>query len=137
MSKTVIYPVNIEFGDCDPADIVFFPNYLRWMDASSLNFFRQNGIPPWRELEKTRGIIGTPVLEINTRFMKSATYGEKIEVHTSIIEWRAKTFTHKHVIRRGDEVLCESTEVRAFLTKDETGRLRAMPIPEDIREACR
>lgn len=137
MSKTVIHTVRIEFGDCDPAGIVFFPNYSRWMDASSLNFFRHNGIPPWRDLTETRGIIGTPVLEINTRFMKSGTYGDVIEVHTSIEEWRAKTFTHRHVVRRGDDVLCEGTEVRAFLTKDpETGRLRAMPIPDDIRAAC-
>ena len=26
----------VEFGDCDPAQIVFYPNYFRWMDAASL-----------------------------------------------------------------------------------------------------
>jgi hypothetical protein len=38
----------------------------------------QCGIPPWRELVKTRGIVGTPLLEIHTRFIKSVTYGETI-----------------------------------------------------------
>ena len=28
----------VEFGDCDPAQIVFYPNFLRWMDAASLHF---------------------------------------------------------------------------------------------------
>ena len=84
MSKTVVYEVEIMFGDCDPAGIVFFPNYCKWMDAASLNFFVQCGVPPWRELVKTTGIIGTPLLEINTKFMRPATYGERIQVHTSV-----------------------------------------------------
>ena len=70
MSKTVVYSVDVLFGDCDPAGIVFFPNFSKWMDASSLNFFMQCGVPPWRELVKTRGIIGTPLLEIHTRFLQ-------------------------------------------------------------------
>ena len=57
MSKTVVYEVEIMFGDCDPAGIVFFPNYSKWMDASSLNFFVKCGVPTWRELVKTTGII--------------------------------------------------------------------------------
>ena len=83
MSKTIVYSVNVMFGDCDPAGIVFFPNFAKWMDASSLNFFMQNGVPPWRELVKTTGIIGTPLLEINTKFMRPATYGETLQIHTA------------------------------------------------------
>ena len=68
MSKTVVYEVEVMFGDCDPAGIVFFANFNKWMDASSLNFFVRCGIPPWRELVKTTHIIGTPLLEIHTKF---------------------------------------------------------------------
>ncbi len=136
MSKTHIHRVLIHFGDCDPAGIVFFPNFSRWMDEASLLYFIACGLPPWRELEKTRGIVGTPLLEIHTRFLRSATYGETIEVQTTVESWRAKTFTHRHVIKRGDEVLCEGTEVRAFVERDATGRLRAIPIPDDIKAIC-
>ena len=66
----------MQFGDCDPAGIVFFPNFSRWMDEASLAFFMACGVPPWRELVKTRGIVGTPLLEIHTKFFKAATYGE-------------------------------------------------------------
>ena len=137
-SKVHIHRVDVHFGDCDPAGIVFFPNFSKWMDQSSLAFFMACGIPPWRELVKTRGIVGTPLLEIHTKFLRPATYGETIEVHTSIEKWRAKTFTHRHVIRRGDEVLCEGTEVRAFVTRDPANpeRIKAIPVPEDIRALC-
>ena len=138
MSKTHSYPVNVQFGDCDPAGIVFFPNFSRWMDEASLSFFMSCGVPPWRELVKTRGIVGTPLLEIHTKFMRPATYGETITVHTTIEEWAAKTFKHRHVVTRGETVLCEGTEVRAFVIKDPANpeRIKAIPIPEDIKALC-
>jgi 4-hydroxybenzoyl-CoA thioesterase len=138
MSKTHVYSVNVQFGDCDPAGIVFFPNFSRWMDEASLAFFMACGVPPWRELVKTRGIIGTPLLEINTKFKRPATYGETIEVHTSVEEWSAKTFRHRHVVKRGETLLCEGTEVRAFCIRDpeNADRIKAIPVPEDIRALC-
>ena len=138
MSKTHVYSVNVQFGDCDPAGIVFFPNFSRWMDEASLAFFMACGVPPWRELVKTRGIIGTPLLEIHTTFKRPATYGETIEVHTRVEEWSAKTFRHRHVVKRGDTVLCEGTEVRAFCIRDpeNADRIKAIAVPEDIRALC-
>jgi 4-hydroxybenzoyl-CoA thioesterase len=137
MSKSNIHPVTVHFGDCDPAGIVFFPNFSRWMDQASLAFFRACGIPPWRELEKARGIVGTPLLEIHTKFLRPATYGDELRVVTTIESWAAKTFTHRHRVMRGDELLCEGTEVRAFVERDAaTGRIRAIPIPEDIKALC-
>ena len=138
MPRTTLYTVDVTFGDCDPAGIVFFPNFSRWMDQSSLAFFAACGVPPWRELKKARGIVGTPLLEINTRFLLPATYGETLEVHTSLEEWSRKTFRFRHVVRRGSDVICEGTEVRAFVVRDSenAGRLKAIPVPEDIRSLC-
>jgi 4-hydroxybenzoyl-CoA thioesterase len=138
MAKLNVYPVHVQFGDCDPAGIVFFPNFSRWMDEASLAFFMAQGIPPWRELVKTRGIIGTPLLEIHTKFYKPATYGETIEVHTTVEAWQAKTFRQRHVVKRGETLLCEGTEVRAFCIRDEAegGRIRAIPVPEDLKALC-
>jgi 4-hydroxybenzoyl-CoA thioesterase len=138
MKKTVIYEVNVMFGDCDPAGIVFFPNFSKWMDASSLNFFVKCGVQPWRELVKTTGIIGTPLLEIHTKFMRPATYGETLQIHTSVEEWRDKVFMHKHVVKRGDEVLCEGSETRAFCMRssDNPDRIKAIAVPEFIKSLC-
>jgi 4-hydroxybenzoyl-CoA thioesterase len=138
VSRTHVHRVDVHFGDCDPAGIVFFPNFSRWMDEASLAFFMACGVPPWRELAKTRGIVGTPLLEIHTKFYKAATYGETIAVHTSVDEWAAKTFRHRHQVRRGDDLLCEGTEVRAFVTRDPTNpdRIKAIVIPEDIKALC-
>ncbi len=138
MSKVHIHRVEVQFGDCDPAGIVFFPNFSRWMDAASLAFFMAQGVPPWRELVKTRGIIGTPLLEIHTKFFKPATYGETIEIHTTVQTWGAKTFQHLHTVKRGDDLLCEGTEVRAFVIRDPANpeRIKAIPVPDDIKALC-
>ena len=138
MSKTTVYDIKVQFGDCDPAGIVFFPNFSKWMDASSLHFFMECGVPPWRELLKTRGIVGTPLLEINTKFRQPATYGETLHIHTSIVEWRAKVFIQKHVVMRGDVILCEGVETRAFVIHppEAPDRIKAIPVPEDIKALC-
>ena len=135
MSRTTVFTVDVQWGDCDPADIVFFPNFSRWMDAASLHFFRQCGVPRWRELEDTRGIVGTPLLEINTRFYKPATYGDRLEVHTSVERWDAKVFVQHHRVLRGDTLLCEGRETRAFVQRVD-GRLKAIPVPDDIKALC-
>ena len=142
MPRVTTHRVAIQFGDCDPAGIVFFPNFARWMDAASLSFFMQCGLPPWRELAKTRGIVGTPVLEISTKFFKSATYGETITVTTHVEEWRAKVFVQVHRVTRAvgatEDLICEGREVRAFVKRDADNpdRLRAMPVPDDIKSMC-
>ena len=138
MSKTTSMTVEVRFGDCDPAGIVFFPRYHRWMDAASLHFFMSFGVPPWHELERINGIIGTPLLEHHTRFFKSATYGEALHVLTEVEEWRAKVFIQKHTITRGEDLICESTETRVFCVRDaqDRRRIHAIPVPEDIRRLC-
>ncbi len=125
----------VEFGDCDPAQIVFYPNFFRWMDSASRHFFHAAGVPPWHEMEKTDGIIGTPLVEASARFLRPATYGDRIRVETAVAEWRGKSLLLSHVIRRGDDVLAEGSEVRIFARRhpDDPRRIQAVEVPQRIR----
>ena len=136
MSKTIVHAVDVQFGDCDPAGIVFFPNFSRWMDAASHHYFMQCGLPPWRAMEQLPDRAGTPLLEIHTRFHTAATYGERLEIHTTVEEWRGKVFIQHHRVLRGDELICEGRETRALCLRDPGGRLKAIPVPDFIRAAC-
>src|SRR6476620_10788621 len=122
-NKSTIYNVRVEFGDCDPAAIVWFPNFFRWMDAASRNFFIECGVPPWSETEKSLGIIGTPVVDTHARFLKTASYGDRLQIHTCIAEWRGKSFVHGHRVMRGDTPIMECDEVRIFAGRREDGSL--------------
>ncbi len=143
MPRTTLHTVRVEFGDCDPAGIVFYPNFSRWMDAASLAFFVACGVPRWHELEATRAIVGTPLLEINTKFLRAATYGDTLTIATAIVEWRDKVFVQRHMVTRAaadgtEEPICEGREVRVFVRRDaeDRRRLRSIPVPDDIRALC-
>jgi 4-hydroxybenzoyl-CoA thioesterase len=136
MSKTIVYGVDVQFGDCDPAGIVFFPNYSRWMDAASHHYFTACGLPPWRAMTQLSGCVGAPLLEIHTRFHSAVSYGERIEIHSSVEEWRGKVFIQTHRVTRGDTLVCEGRETRALCLKEDSGKLKAVPVPEFVRSAC-
>ena len=138
MSRHHVSHFTVEFGDCDPAGIVFYPNFFRWMDAASLRYFRAVGVPPWREFEAQSGILGTPLVDASARFLRPATYGDTIDIETLIDEWRGKSFVMSHIIRRGETVLVEGREVRVFARRHATdpSRIEAVPAPESIRKSC-
>lgn len=136
--KTAHYTVSVEFGDCDPAGIVFFPNFLRWIDSSSRHYFVECGVPSWRETEQAHGIIGTPIVDVQARFMATATYGDRLTVETTVAEWRNRSFVMRHVVRRGETILVQATEVRIFARRVQTDppRIEAVAIPAFARDAC-
>jgi 4-hydroxybenzoyl-CoA thioesterase len=130
------YCVQVCFGDCDPAGIVFYPNFQRWMDASSLNFFLACGIAPWKTLEKSHNIVGTPLLETSTKFINSASYPDQLEILTSVESWSSKVFTQLHRVTRGETLICEGRETRIFVKRLEDGTLKGIEVPDFIRSAC-
>ncbi|HYE40333.1 MAG TPA: acyl-CoA thioesterase [Ramlibacter sp.] len=136
--RTVVHTVRVEFGDCDPARIVWFPNFFRWIDAASRHFFVECGVPPWHETEKSLGVIGTPLVDTHARFVKTASYGDTLQIHTSIAEWRGKSFVQRYRVMRGDEVIMECDEVRIFAARKEgdVPGIRAVTVPEEIRKLC-
>ncbi|CAA9407100.1 MAG: 4-hydroxybenzoyl-CoA thioesterase [uncultured Ramlibacter sp.] len=134
--RTIVFTVRVEFGDCDPARIVWFPNFYRWIDAASRHFFVECGVPTWTETEKTMGLIGTPLVDSHARFVKTATYGETLHFHTSVPEWRGKSFVQRHRVLRGEDLIMECDEVRIFSGRREDGSIFAMPVPDSIRRLC-
>ena len=133
-----IHRHRITFSECDPAKIAFFANFFIWFDTASREFFVNCGIPSWHDTERDRGIIGTPVLDAQAKFLNSATYGEDIEIETTVEQWKTRSFVMRHVARRGDTVLAEGREVRIFAVRDpqDARRIKSIPIPEDIKAAC-
>lgn len=147
-SRTVVLTVRVEFGDCDPAGIVWFPNFFRWIDAASRHFFVQCGVPAWSELEARTGVLGTPLVDTKSRFVNTASYGDVLDVHTTVAEWRGKSFVQRYRVLRGQgegaTLIMECEEVRIFAarrqgTEGESANgngIRAVAIPEEIRRLC-
>jgi 4-hydroxybenzoyl-CoA thioesterase len=130
--------LTVEFGDCDPAQIVFYPNFFRWFDAGTRNFFAACGVARWQDMRVSHGIIGTPLVDASAKFLGIVTYGDSIEVQSWVEEWKRSSFVMAHRISKDGEVVVEGREVRVFAGPDpaDLKRIRAVPIPEDVRRLC-
>lgn len=140
--RSVVYTLRVEFGDCDPARIVWFPNFFRWIDAASRHFFIECGVPPWHETERATGMIGTPLVDTHARFVKTASYGDTLDIHVHVAEWRDKSFVQRYRVQRKNrdgsvDLIMECDEVRIFAAHREDGKgIRAVPVPTDIKAKC-
>ena len=126
----------VEFGDCDPAGIVFYPNFFRWMDAATWRFFDAAGVPSWRDGASRDGVVGAPLVDASAHFERPATHGDRIAIDTSVADWRGRSFVMLHVIRRGETKLVEGREIRVFARRhpDDPARIQVVDIPPDIRK---
>ena len=125
----------VEFADCDPANIVFFANYFRWFDDCTTALFNAAGLPPWRVF-KAHGVVGMPIVDARSRFILPSTYGDELEVESSVTEWRKSSFVITHKFFRNGELTVEGRETRVWAAAHPTKshRLKAVPLPKEIIE---
>lgn len=114
--------IRISFGDCDPAGIVFYPNYYRWFDATCHAWFRTAG--GHEALCRRLGAIGIGLVDSGAAFRSPASDGDLLDLALDVEEWRNKTVRLRYVGRIGERVAVEGFEVRALLMRD-GNRLRA------------
>jgi 4-hydroxybenzoyl-CoA thioesterase len=133
-----VLKITVEFGDCDPAQIVFYPNFFRWFDAGTRHFFAACGVSRWQEMQISHGIIGTPLVDATAKFLGVVTYGDEVVVTSWVQEWKRSSFIMCHQISKNESLVVEGREVRVFAGADpaDPKRIRAVPIPDDVRALC-
>ncbi len=126
--------IEIEWGDCDPAGIVYYPNYFRWFNYGAHKLFGAAGLPV-HEMFKDQGIVGVPLLDAKATFLSPVRFGDTITVTSEIAEWRNKSFVVMHEIHYADVLAVEGREIRAWVVVDKTRPkgLRAIPVPDEIK----
>jgi 4-hydroxybenzoyl-CoA thioesterase len=132
--KRLIEPRLVNFADCDPAQLVFYPRYFEWFDRNTEQLFRSAGLH-WQEMYATNpDWNGVPILDAGANFKRPCRFGDTVEIETWVEEWRGKTFLVRHHIRNRGELAVEGHELRVWAIKDKTrpAGLRAEPVPPDI-----
>jgi 4-hydroxybenzoyl-CoA thioesterase len=76
--------VRIESGDCDPADIVFYPRYFAIFDACTIALLERALGTTMREMRKTYDCVGFPMVDTRARFMAPCRYGDEVAVETEV-----------------------------------------------------
>lgn len=126
--------IRVQWGDCDPAGIVFFPRYFEWFDASTaLLFEKATGMTKIDMLEAYGG-AGLALLEARAVFKVASHYGEDIEVETEVTEFRRSSFFVKHTVTKAGVLALEGFETRLWTVRDpaDSRRLKSGTMPAAI-----
>lgn len=126
--------VRVEWGDCDAAKIVFYPNYFGWFDQCTQGLLRAVGLDQ-HEIGRRYGVVGTPLIDARARFLSPATFGDVLEAESRIGAWGRASFTVAHRLTKAGRPVVEGAEVRVWATQDpdDPCALKAMPIPRAFR----
>jgi 4-hydroxybenzoyl-CoA thioesterase len=122
----------IEWGDCDAAGIVFFPNYFRWFDAAFQRLLKSRGHTQ-ATLAHDFGVIGTPLVDVGATFHAPAHFDEELVVDVFIAEWKRSSFRVTYRGMVNDKHVLSGHDVRAFVTRNTDGRLSSVVIPEAFK----
>jgi 4-hydroxybenzoyl-CoA thioesterase len=126
--------VRVQWGDCDPAGIVYYPRYFEWIDASTILLFEKaTGLTKIRMLEKHGG-AGLALLEARAVFKVASQYGDEIRIESRITEFRRTTFFVHHRVTKGDVLALEGFETRLWTVRDpaDGNRLKSAPMPPEL-----
>src|SRR2546422_2200227 len=99
-------------GDCDPAGIIFYPPYFRWMDAAAWALMESAGYGAKRMRAEQ---LAMPLVSAECQFLAPAEHGDRCEVRSRIARFGGKSFVVAHDIVRADgTALAKGTETRVW-----------------------
>lgn len=123
----------VDFSDCDPARIVFYPRYFGWFDRNSEHMFRARGLD-WNELWPAYDLAGLPIVDATAKFLAPSRMGDTITVESWVGEWKGKVFVVEHRVTNAGQVTVEGREVRVWGLRDpdHPAGMKAAPVPDEV-----
>jgi YbgC/YbaW family acyl-CoA thioester hydrolase len=136
-SLLAVFPVQLQWGECDPAGIIFYPTYFRWFDAATWHLFAQAGYDARRMRAEH---LAMPLVAADCQFKHPAQQQDRAEVRSHILRWGVKSFLVGHdVVREDGALLAQGTETRVW-GRYESGPgtpLRGLRISEELKALFR
>ena len=128
------HQVTVEWGHCDPAGIVYFPNYFTYFDSSTnALFLRALGFNKYEMLKKW-DIVGIPLVDVGARFIIPSVFGDVVTIESTVVEIKRSSFRMQHRLLRGETLAVEGTETRVWVGRDpaDPDKLKGLPIPAEV-----
>ena len=126
--------LTIEWGQCEPAGIVFNARYFEMFDISTWMLFENALGVTAHQLAETFGIIGIPLVDARANFLKPVKFGDEVEIASRVTEFRRSSFDVEHRLSSGGELAVEGAETRVWAArnKDNPDKIGAIAIPPDV-----
>jgi len=130
MAKTFSIELPIRFSNCDPAGIVYFPEFFDMINSLVEDWFTIGMEASYADL-MMRQRIGTPTIDIQCEFVKPCRYGERLKMELAVTHLGRSSFKLAETGTVGGEVRWRTRHALCFLSTETS---RPVPIPEALRE---
>ncbi|MEX0286273.1 MAG: acyl-CoA thioesterase [Paracoccaceae bacterium] len=115
--------IPVSFGHCDPAGIVFYPNYYRWFDRCFHTFLKDR-VGSHKDFCAELGALGLGLMDTGARYPAPATDGDMLRLEMTLAEWGSKTLRLTYNGYVEDRCVVDGFELRGLFIRSD-GRLRA------------
>jgi acyl-CoA thioester hydrolase len=117
------FALTVYFEDTDTAGIVYYANYLKYMERARSDMLRAVGVDQRAALDAAEGVYA--VAEVAIRYMKSAKLGDDLVIVSTLETIRAASVIIHQRVMRGADILTDARVTAAFLDLD--GRPKRQP----------
>ena len=131
MTATFDMPMRIRFAHCDPAGIVYFPQYLVMTNMLVEEWFNERLAIDYAHMIQTRR-VGLPIVKLDCEFSRPSRMGETITLSLGVTRIGRRSVGIDIVAHCNDEVRFRATQV-LVTTSLESGQ--SIDIPDDIAAA--
>jgi len=121
----------IRFSHCDPAGIVFFPQYLVLFNGLVEDWFDQGLRLGYAHVVRDLG-IGLPTVALQCEFSAPSHMGERVALDLSVQRLGGKSITLGLSCRYGDELRVKATQV---LVTTDLATHQSITVPALLRSA--
>ncbi len=123
-----VLPVRVYYEDTDAAGVVYYANYLRYIERARTEWLRALGFDQ-AVLAQERG-LAFAVRSLSAEYLKPARLDDRLDIVSELDTAGRAQVVFAQRAERGGEVLFAATVRVACI---DAGRLRAAAIPNDIR----
>jgi 4-hydroxybenzoyl-CoA thioesterase len=128
-----VFRCQVHWGDCDPAGIIFYPTYFRWMDAATWALMDTVGYSAPRMRAEH---LAMPLVSAECQFLAPAVHGDHCEVRSRIVRFGGKSFVVAHEVVRSDGTpLARGSETRVWgrFVEGPGTPMKGETIPEELK----
>lgn len=117
------FALTVYFEDTDTAGIVYYANYLKFMERARSDMIHAAGVDQVSAHHEGLGVYA--VAEVGIRYLRPARLGDDLVVVSTVEEVRAASVLIHQRVMRGPELLTDARVTAAFLSAD--GRPQRQP----------
>ena len=132
-ANTFVWPVRVYFEDTDSGGVVYYANYLKFLERARTEWLRSLGIE--QDILQCEQNLVFMVRSVKLKYLAPAKFNDLLEVHTRLEQLgRVRVFFAQQVLRRDVELstakpLCTGT-VEVACVDSLSGKPR--PLPADF-----